>query len=390
MENKRNRLLTYWANFWLTVHVAFAAYISSTYLATFVGEERVGLIYSFGSALTIIAFFLVLPIFRRFGNLRPARILAFTGFLSTILLAFASSAAEAAIFFIIYYLVSLVLRLNLDIYLESFSENKETGGIRGVFLTFANIAWLISPALAGVVLGADRYYLIYLISAVAILPLIYFLAFRLKEREVKDGVKLATFAETIRKMFNPPSDRYRYLRRILTVDLILNFFYAMMVIYTPIYLHNHIGLPWTDIGVIFTIMLLPFLLLEYPLGRLADKYWGEKELLVAGLVVAGGATASIAFITVPTIWIWALVLFATRVGAASIEIMKETYLFKKIDDRGDTIVSLTRSTIPLSYIIAPATASLFLLYFPYQYIFLALAGVVLLGLIPALRIKDTK
>ena len=133
MENKRNRLLTYWANFWLTVHVAFAAYISSTYLATFVGEERVGLIYSFGSALTIIAFFLVLPIFRRFGNLRPARILAFTGFLSTILLAFASSAAEAAIFFIIYYLVSLVLRLNLDIYLESFSENKERN-IPGFFL----------------------------------------------------------------------------------------------------------------------------------------------------------------------------------------------------------------------------------------------------------------
>lgn len=390
MENQRNRLLTYWSNFWLTVHVAFAAYISSTYLATFVGEERVGLIYSFGSVLTIIAFFLILPIFRRFGNLRPARILAFTGFLATALLAFASSATEAAIFFIIYYLVSLVLRLNLDIYLESFSENKETGGIRGVFLTFANIAWLISPALAGLVLGADRYYLIYLISAVAILPLIYFLAFRLKEREVKDGIKLATFAETIRKMFNPPSDRYRYLRRILTVDLILNFFYAVMVIYTPIYLHNHIGLPWTDIGVIFTVMLLPFLLLEYPLGRLADKYWGEKELLVAGLVVAGGATAAIAFITVPTVWVWALVLFITRIGAASIEIMKETYLFKKIDERGDTIVSLTRSTIPLSYIIAPAAASLFLLYFPYQYLFLALALVVFLGLIPALRIKDTR
>lgn len=390
MENKRNRLLTYWSNFWLTVHVAFAAYISSTYLATFVGEGRVGLVYSLGSFLTIIAFFLVLPIFRRFGNLRPARMIAFTGFLATVLLAFASSATEATAFFIIYYLVSLVLRLNLDIYLENFSENRETGGIRGVFLTFANVAWLISPALAGVVLGDDRYYLIYLISAAAILPMIYLLAFRLKEQEVKTGVKLATLAETIRKMFNPPSNRYRELRRILTVDFILNFFYAVMVIYTPIYLHNHIGLPWTDIGLIFTIMLLPFLLLEYPLGKLADKYWGEKELLVAGLIVTALATAIISFITVPTIWVWALVLFATRVGAAGIEIMKETYLFKQIDERGDIIVGLTRSTIPLSYIIAPAAASLFLLYFPYQYLFLALAGVVLLGLIPALRIKDTK
>lgn len=389
-ERNKNRLLTYWSNFFLTVHVAFAAYISSTYIATFVGEERVGLVYSLGSFLTIIAFIAVLPIFRRFGNLRPARMVAFVGLFATILLAFSDTAAEAAAFFIIYYLVSLVLRLNLDIYLESLSDDGQTGGIRGVFLTFANVAWLVSPALAGVILGDDRYYLIYLISAAAILPLIYLLAFRLKEREVKPGIKLATFAETIGKLFRPPSDRYRNLRRILAVDFVLNFFYAVMVIYTPIYLHNHVGLPWSDIGLIFTVMLLPFLLLEYPLGKLADKYWGEQEILIAGLIIAAGATALISFINTPTIWIWALILFATRVGAAAIEIMKETYLFKQIDERGDTIVSLTRSTIPLSYIVAPATASLFLLFFPYQFIFLALAFVILLALIPALRLKDTK
>ena len=387
---RQNRRRTYWANFWLTVHTAFAAYISSTYLARFVGEGKVGLVYSVSSIFTLILFVLVVPIFRQFGNLRPAWLLAVTGSLATIFLAFSPNATAAVVFFLIFYSISLVLRLNLDLYLESFSTDSQTGGIRGVFLTFANIAWLLSPALAGLVLDGERYFLVYLVAAIALWPLIYLFAFRLNEQPFKTNFPLASLRDTMLKIIRPASEKMLALRRILLVDFLLNFFYVVMVVYLPIYLHNHLGLPWSDIGFVFTIMLLPFLLLEYPLGWLADKFVGEKEILLVGFLVIIATTIAVAFINTPVLWVWALVLFLTRVGAASIEIMKEAYLFKQIDERSDTIVSLTRATIPLSYIIAPAVVSLILLVLPYQYIFLALAGVMVLGLIPAWRLKDTK
>ncbi len=387
---RQNRRLTYWANFWLTVHTAFAAYISSTYLARFVGEGKVGLVYSVSSIFTLVLFVLVVPIFRQFGNLRPAWLLAATGSLATILLAFAPNAIAVVIFFLIFYSISLVLRLNLDLYLESFSNDSQTGGIRGVFLTFANIAWLLSPALAGLILDGERYFLVYLVAAIALWPLIYLFAFRLKEQPFKTSFPLASLRDTVLKIIRPGSEKMLALRRILMVDFLLNFFYVVMVVYMPIYLHNHLGLPWSDIGFVFTIMLLPFLLLEYPLGWLADKFVGEKEILFVGFLIIIATTVAVAFISTPVLWVWALVLFLTRVGAASIEIMKEAYLFKQIDERNDTIVSLTRATIPLSYIIAPAAVSLILLVLPYQYIFLALAGVMVLGLFPAFRLKDTK
>lgn len=387
---RQNRRLTYWANFWLTVHTAFAAYISSTYLARFVGEGKVGLVYSVSSIFTLVLFVLVVPIFRQFGNLRPAWLLAATGSLATILLAFAPNAIAVVIFFLIFYSISLVLRLNLDLYLESFSNDSQTGGIRGVFLTFANIAWLLSPALAGLILDGERYFLVYLVAAIALWPLIYLFAFRLKEQPFKTSFPLASLRDTVLKIIRPGSEKMLALRRILMVDFLLNFFYVVMVVYMPIYLHNHLGLPWSDIGFVFTIMLLPFLLLEYPLGWLADKFVGEKEILFVGFLIIIATTVAVAFISTPVLWVWALVLFLTRVGAASIEIMKEAYLFKQIDERNDTIVSLTRATIPLSYIIAPAAVSLILLVLPYQYIFLVLAGVMVLGLFPAFRLKDTK
>ena len=48
-----------------------------------------------------------------------------------------------------------------------------------------------------------------------------------------------------------------------------------MIIYTPIYLHEHLLLGWDQIGFIFTIMLLPFIILEFPLGNI--KYIGKSN-----------------------------------------------------------------------------------------------------------------
>ena len=85
-----------------------------------------------------------------------------------------------------------------------------------------------------------------------------------------------------------------------------------------------------------------------------------------------------------------MALFLTRIGAATLEIMKESYLFKNIDAGDVNVLLLSRSMPPLSYIIAPLLASLIMIFAPLQTIFTVLGIVMLLGLPIAFRLKDTR
>src|SRR5574343_531078 len=101
------------------------------------------------------------------------------------------------------------------------------------------------------------------------------------------------------------------------INFILQFFYAWMVVYTPIYLYEHMRFTWDSIGVIFTIMLAPFVIFGLPVGILIDKYHVKKRtLLYIGFVIISLATFMISFIESKDIALWALVLFLTRTGAS--------------------------------------------------------------------------
>ena len=107
----------------------------------------------------------------------------------------------------------------------------------------------------------------------------------------------------------------------------------------PIYLNQYVGFTWDKIGIIFTIVLLPYMLFEFPLGKLADRWLGEKEFLIIGFVIMAGATGALTFITSTSIVVWTIALFMTRVGGSFTEIMSETYFFKQIDDGDVNIIS---------------------------------------------------
>lgn len=378
-----NRTLIYLAGFFLAAASALPAYISSSFLSTVIDESKVGLVYTAASLLAIILLS-VLPRLIAQNGRAVIGISLFLAVLSGLILATAQSATLIVAAFIIYHLIGYALRFIADLKLEEASQDGETGTIRGLYLTMINLAWLVAPFIAANLVINETYGRIYLLAAVINLPIALLLARPVKTFSLEHSSPLAAAKLLLTR--REKSD----LRWIITIDFLLNFFYAIMVIYTPVYLHQHIGLSWGEIGIIFTWMLLPFVLLDYPLGRLADKYWGEKEILIAGLIIAGAATISLAFVSTTAIVAWAAILFLTRVGAASIEAMKEIYLFKKISATDTDILSLSRNMVPLSYVIAPLLASVFLLAFPLKFIFLALGLIMFLGLLPALKLLDTK
>ncbi len=390
MPVKRARLFTYVAGFAVAVATALPAYVNSSFLATIVSDQKVGLVYTLSSVAAIIALAATPTLVRWFGNIAVVTAVGSLTLFALVILSTGPSLKWWALgLFGFYYAAMFVLRFTLDLYLEHLSNDGHTGEIRGLFLTVINFAWLFSPLVAGILITAWGFESLYFLAALTLVPLLYVATRYLARSEIKP-VSGRSLLAVVKSLLFKNTSRIANLRRILWIDLLLNFFYAVMVIYLPLYLTQEIGLSWSEIGVIFTLMLLPFVLLEYPLGRLADRWLGEKEILAVGLTIAGLFTLFIPFVDSSSLVVWGGLLFMTRVGASAIEAMKEIYLFKKIDGDDAAIVSLSRDAIPVSYIIAPLAVSALLAYLALPQIFFALGLLMFVGLIPTYRLLDTK
>jgi MFS family permease len=164
-----------------------------------------------------------------------------------------------------------------------------------------------------------------------------------------------------------------------------------MVVYTPIYLHQHVGLGWDQLGIIFTVMLLPFILFGILLGKLIDSYHVHKRtLLVIGTIIISVVTMSITFVVSTNVALWAFILFMTRLGAVTLETVSEVYFFTHVREEEAFILSIFRDMTPLAYIIAPLLGTLFLSFFPFKYLFLALGILMLTAFYYIKLLKHTK
>lgn len=113
-------------------------------------------------------------------------------------------------------------------------------------------------------------------------------------------------------------------------------------------------------------------------------------MLALGCAITAGATALLSLFTIPSLALWAGLLFMTRVGASMLEIMSESYFFKHVDGRAPNLVGAFRIIFPVAYIIAPALGALLLLVMPLQYLFLVVGAILLTGIPVALGLTDTR
>ena len=380
----KNKTIIFLAGFLFSIPLALTSYINSSFLGSYISEYYVGAIYIIASSISIFGLFKMPKILTRLGNRHTAITFTLTSFLALLILAFSQNYLSVILGIIIYFISTDFIIASLDIFIEDLSKNKNIGKLRGLYLMIVNLAWVLAQMISGSIINKSSFKGIYLFSAgFMILNAVIFFIFL---RDFKDPKYTKVPILKTLKVFL----KNKSLSKIYSINLILKFFFAWMVIYTPIYLYEHLGFNWEQIGFIFTIMLIPFVLVDFPLGRLSDKI-GEKRMLITGFVITILFTFIIPFIGIPGVWIWAIILFGTRVGAATIEIMSESYFFKEVTDRNADEISFFRNTYPLSFIIAPALAIPVLLLVPsFKYIFFVLAAIMLIGLFISLRLKDIK
>ena len=365
-----------------TLHVTLPVYVNSSFLEQFTSKANVGLLYTFGAIIEIVGLLFIEKILERFGNYKTILYLIVIQMVLSAGLITANSAVAVSIFFILSTMVIPLIGICLDIFLEARSDSKHTGGVRGLYLTIINVAWVLAPLIGGILIFGNEYRFVYG-AAFAILILLLYLVHK----------NLAGFKDPdyghfpLRQTFLYILQRKDYTK-LFTANIILNVFYSWMVIYSPIYLHDHMGFAWDKISIIFTIMLLPFVIFQLPAGRLADEGWGEKKLMSLGFIIMGISCIALAFLTSTSIFAWALLLFVTRIGASIAEAMIEVYFFKKVKPGDSDVLGMFRVTRPISYIIAPIITAIGLFYTTDSNLFIILGLIVLLGLRYSLTLRD--
>jgi MFS family permease len=384
-KNKGNLKTLYFLGFILAISTALPAYIQSNFLGQFVSLNLLSVFFIVANAGTLLAIILFPNLIKKLNNYFLTKIVLLVYASSLLGLTIANSASAALINIVLYTISSNLLLINMDILVESFSDNKETGKIRALYFSFMNLGWIFSPMLSAYLISVGGYTLTFFIAAFFVVPV--FIIFLAHAKKLKDKVKYSKekLGSVITKMW-----QNKNLRGIFFVALLLNLFFSCAVVYVPIYLHNSLGMDWKTLGPIFSLMLVPFILIQIPAGIIADKYIGEKELLFLGFSILTASLFLFYLITTPTVWIWATVLFLSRIGAALIEAMREAYFFKIIDVRDVEYINVFRMTGPLGYILGASFAVVTLLYLPIQYLFLILAIIMLSSFYFVSSIKDTK
>jgi MFS family permease len=384
-KNRHSLIILYFLGLLLAVSTALPAYAQSNFLGEFVSFQMVSLFFVIANALTVLAIGFFPKIIEKITNYFTAKAVIILYGTALLGLTLSTTTSLALISIILLTITTNLIWINMDVLVENFSANAITGRIRTVYMTFINAGWIFSPLLTSFLIGKGEYTLTFLVAGFLVIPFFLIFIRVSKNLKIKTNYSRISFKTVIKKTW-----QNKNLRGIFFIALLLQLFYSSAVVYVPLYLHQNLQMDWGTLGIIFSIMLIPFMVLEIPAGIIADKYLGEKEILTTGIAILAISLFLFFYIKVPTAWVWALVLFLSRIGGALVEAMRETYFFKQVDAKDIGYINLFRMTGPLAYIIGPGLAILILAFFPLNYLFLFLSIIMLTGFGFIASLKDTK
>lgn len=386
LKIKKSLAVLYIAGFILAISTAFPAYINSNFIKNVVDIRYVGLFFVASNIATFFAMLFFPTVIRKIGNLLSAKLMMLVNIISLMFLIIFPGPFWLFVFFISMWVSSNLLWINMDIFVEIFTKNANTGKTRAIYFTFMNLGWIFSPILATRLVIAENYYnLVYLSSAFLILFFYFIIVFNEKRVDKSIGYDKLKIRETIIGFFKNLN-----LQGVYFTSFFLSLFYNSAVVFIPIYLHVNLGFDWKTLGIMFSIMLIPFILIQIPAGIIADKYLGEKEMMTAGFLILIISLLLFFFVKSTSPLIWGSILFFSRIGAALIEAMRESRFFKIVDAKNISYINFLRTSHPLGYLVGSGLGVLLLSFYEVQYLFLFLAIIFLYSFYFIYIIKDSK
>jgi len=373
----------YFASFFLGIASAFVLYIESDYIKTAIGSNNITSFYIVAYLITLVLISNWHRLIRIYGKSKIFLTSLTLKGLIILALGFVPVNKYSAWLMAAYMITAALTWLDFDIMLENFSTDKVTGRIRGLYLTATSAGYVFSPIVAGLLISRYGFQASFKASFVFFIPILAIAFWKFRNINHETIAKIS-FIDVFRKII-----QRKNVMKIYYISFLLQFFYALIIIYTPLRLLE-LGFSWADMGKIFTLMLIPFIAIEYPTGYFCDKKFEEKNILPFSLLIISLSAGTMTFINSKSLIVWAVILFCTRIGASLTEVLRDSYFYKRIDRRDVDIIDFFRNVTPLSYIIGTAIAMPIVYFFQIKIIFIIIGVVLLTGIPVSLSLASSR
>lgn len=328
--------------------------------------ENVGLIASVFGASAVFINLYITRFLEKDGAIKSLRagLLLFAFVFASYL--FVSSPLALALLQIVLALAVCFSWTALSLLVNNSSKKESLGDSEGEYFTFINLGVLLGIAIGGALAMSYSYYAVFVSAAFSFIA-IFFLAGTIG---IKDGKKLRRkqtgVMEDAKKFFSNPE-----LRRAYISNVGLYFWVSIAFLYLPIIMKS-LGFDFRKIGLVFAAMVIPYILLEYPVGKLSEKEGSKKFISLGFFAIA--LSSLLIYANYGAIYSMGLFFFFSFMGAAAIEPLNEMNLDKH-SKKNDIVENMTifKTSLRAAYFLGPITAALLISLFGIREMFLALA-----------------
>ncbi len=253
------------------------------------------------------------------------------------------------VLFTIHNLITPYILFNLDVLFEAYTNIKDRGKSRGIYLTVWNTPFIVVPIVMST-LTMDNLNIVYIISAILLIPFFFLIHTYIKTPQIND-IPPVHVIDALKKFFQDKLDRNSFL-----IQLALSAYYGAIGVILPIYLHSVFNFDWDKIGLILSVMVAPFILIQIPFGNIEDKKHNEKSIMHLGAITAIVFTIFLALISPeydPNIsfLLFIVFLFVANIGLSLVEISMDSMFYKHVTSRDNSALLIIRSARIIPYIL---------------------------------------
>ncbi len=374
--------ILYLSYFFFSWGIGFTVYSNSKVIEIINGRDYIGIVYGLSAALSLILSTWVTPHLIKFlGNRKTVSLAIILSLISLIGIMHSYDKLLTAISFILFFASQILISFSFDVFFEHNTLKGNSAQARGLLVSLQHIGRMLGPMIAAIMTynsGLRAPYKISFLLLILTGILLFLGTKKFKDRSYSPRSLLSS----IRMIWNRAD-----IRKPLTSILLLQIFYALMVTFVPIYLADIIGIEPKSLGIMFTVMLLPFVLLGYPIGKSLDKGTSGRRAAQYGLIIMIITTLAFPFIQTKSIIIWGLVLLISRIGAVILETAGDGIFFRSIKEEETELLGIMRDMQPMGYFIASLVGVIVLSIGTINDIFYAIGAILILGIITTYKKK---
>ncbi|MFH1284650.1 MAG: MFS transporter [Candidatus Peregrinibacteria bacterium] len=314
-------------------------------------------------------------IFKKIQRTTITKISLLVSAIAFLLLVFVNRLVELSVINMIRSWFILFLIMSLALFVRDFSREKNLCEQEGFFYTFSNMGYLLGPLVGGFLAAYFGYEFVFaLAAAVFITGLIYFYHKHVIQKHPaiinQKKTSTAKLIHNIKNYFKNPERTKIYL-----VTFALMSWFGFRRLYIPLYVVTA-GFSDSITGIILAASIVPLILLEVAVGKYGDKK-GIRIPVSAGFLII--ALCLIGVYLSSNVWMDFTLLIIGNIGAALVEPLQESYLFKNLPrEEEEDLYGIYMTADPMAYFLTPAIGAAILFLLPFESLFL-IFGILILG-----------